>query len=118
MVRPFHEFSLFSLTVVCFERTQFFYVRHKSSQFSAQKARYRAVGAGRHGGKTYFCRSVLPTYLNHGGDELYPPGHVSDVASGWTGYLEFVRSVNPIPTRGGGRFMPTTLLLAHPDLKT
>ena len=26
-------------------------MRHKSSQFSAQKARYRAVGAGRHGGQ-------------------------------------------------------------------
>ena len=30
---------------------------------------------------------------------------------------EFGSSVNPIPTRGG-QIMPTTLLLAPPDLKT
>jgi hypothetical protein len=34
------------------------------------------------------------------------------LAGGW----EFGSSVNPITTRG--QIMPTTLLLAHPDLKT
>jgi hypothetical protein len=36
----------------------------------------------------------------------------SDAVSGWA---EFGRSVNPSPTEG--QIMPTTLLLAHPDLK-
>ena len=44
----------------------------------------------------------------------------SDAASGWAGWTlahpEFGSSVNPITTRG--QIMPTTLLLAHPDLKT
>ena len=44
----------------------------------------------------------------------------SDAASGWAGWAlahpEFGISVNPITTRG--QIMPTTLLLAHPDLKT
>ena len=46
----------------------------------------------------------------------------SAAASGWAGWAlahpEFGSSVNPIITRGGGQIMPTTLLLAHPDLKT
>ena len=37
---------------------------------------------------------------------------ISDAVSGW----EFESSFNPITTRGQN--MPTTLLLAHPDLKT
>ena len=45
----------------------------------------------------------------------------SAAASGWAGWAkahpEFGSSVNPITTRGG-QIMPTTLLLAHPDLKT
>ena len=45
----------------------------------------------------------------------------SDATSGWAGWAlahpEFGSSVNPITTRGG-QIMPTTLLLAHPDLKT
>ena len=44
----------------------------------------------------------------------------SAAASGWAGWAlahpEFGSSVNPITTRG--QIMPTTLLLAHPDLKT
>jgi len=44
----------------------------------------------------------------------------SVAASEWAGWalahLEFGSSVNPITTRG--QIMPTTLLLAHPDLKT
>ena len=44
----------------------------------------------------------------------------SDAASGWAEWAlahpEFGSPVNPIPTRG--QIMPTTLLLAHPDLKT
>jgi hypothetical protein len=44
----------------------------------------------------------------------------SAAASGWAGlalaHPEFGSSVNPITTRG--QIMPTTLLLAHPDLKT
>ena len=43
----------------------------------------------------------------------------SDAASGWARWAlahpEFGSSVNPIPIRG--QTMPTTLLLAHPDLK-
>ena len=46
----------------------------------------------------------------------------SAAASGWAGWAlahpEFGSSVNPITTRGGGKNMPTTLLLAHLDLKT
>ena len=45
---------------------------------------------------------------------------LSDAASGWAGWAlahpEFWSSVNPIPTRG--QIMPTTILLAHPNLKT
>ena len=48
--------------------------------------------------------------------------YASAAASGWAGWAlahpEFGSSVNPITTRGGGQIMPTTLLLAHPDLKT
>ena len=44
----------------------------------------------------------------------------SAAASRWAGYAlahpEFGSSVNPITSRG--QIMPTTLLLAHPDLKT
>ena len=44
----------------------------------------------------------------------------SDAASGWAGWAlahpEFGSSVNPITTKG--QIMPTTSLLAHPDLKT
>ena len=43
----------------------------------------------------------------------------SDAASGWAGWAlvhpEFGRLINPITARG--QIMPTTLLLAHPDLK-
>ena len=46
----------------------------------------------------------------------------SAVASGWAGWAlahpEFQSLINPLTTRGGGQIMPTTLLLAHPDLKT
>jgi hypothetical protein len=45
----------------------------------------------------------------------------SDADSKWAGlvlaHLEFGILVNPIPTRGT-QIMPTSLLLAHPDLKT
>ena len=44
----------------------------------------------------------------------------SDAARGWAEWAlahpEFRTSVNPITARG--QIMPTTLLLAHPDLKT
>ena len=44
----------------------------------------------------------------------------SDADSKWAEWVlahpEFRSSVNPITTRG--QIMPTTLLLAHPDLKT
>ena len=39
------------------------------------------------------------------------------VTSGGPG-VGFESSVNPISTGGGGQIMPTTLLLANPDLKT
>ena len=47
----------------------------------------------------------------------------SDATCGWAGWAlahpEFRSSVNLITTRrGGGQIMPTTLPLAHPDLKT
>ena len=46
--------------------------------------------------------------------------YISDAVTRWAGWAlvhsEFVSSVNSIPTRG--QIMPTTLLLAHPDLKT
>ena len=46
--------------------------------------------------------------------------YYSDAASRWAGWAsahtEFGSSINPITTRG--QIMPTTLLLAHPDLKT
>ena len=48
----------------------------------------------------------------------------SDAVSGWAGlaldHPEFGSSVNLISTKGGGgrmQIMPTTLLIAHPDLK-
>ena len=47
-------------------------------------------------------------------------GNISAAASGWAGWVlahpEFGSSVNPITTRG--QIMPTTLLLAHPNLKS
>ena len=46
--------------------------------------------------------------------------HYSDAVRGWANWAlahpEFGSSVNPITT--GGQIMPTSLLLANPDLKT
>ena len=42
-------------------------------------------------------------------------GNFSDAASGWAGWALGVQLTLLQP---GGQIMPTTLLLAHPDLKT
>ena len=45
--------------------------------------------------------------------------YISDAVGGWVGWIlalpKYVSSASPIPTRGEGQIMSTTLLLAHPD---
>ena len=65
----------------------------------------------------FLCPSLRNRVLN---EFSFSTVRVSDAASGWAGWAlaqpEFGSSINPITTRG--QIMPTTLLLAHPDLKT
>ena len=78
----------------------------------------------------YYFRNFKPLFLTFAASlHCYPrfqnsnasPDY-SDAVSGWSGWAiahpEFGSSVNPFSTKGGGQIIPTTLLLAHPDLKT